>query len=224
MQKYEYRAIPAPARAAKVKGIKDPAERHAHTLSALMNEMAAEGWDYLRADVLPCAERKGLTGSVTVYNTMLVFRRPTADALAATMTRAQPVATAQPTPPPIAPSVIVPPVSAAPVPAAPVAPQAPPVASAPTPHAEAPPVETPPASQIDEAADAVEEPERPAPPYSDEPTAPAPVLPLSARVNEGAAPPLVLRRDNDVPATAPAPQSNAAPSQAARRPGWPFTH
>ena len=88
MQHYEYRAVPAPAKSAKVKGLKDPAERYAHALSALMNDMALEGWEYWRAEVLPCIERKGLTGSVTVYHNLLVFRRLTADALAAQMAHA----------------------------------------------------------------------------------------------------------------------------------------
>ncbi len=38
--------------------------------------MSAEGWEYVRADVLPSEERSGLTGRTTVYHNVLVFRRP----------------------------------------------------------------------------------------------------------------------------------------------------
>ena len=40
-----------------------------------MNELGAEGWDYVRADALPCDERSGLTGVKTSYHNVLVFRR-----------------------------------------------------------------------------------------------------------------------------------------------------
>ncbi len=40
-----------------------------------MNRLGAEGWDYVRADALPCEERVGLTGTKTVFQNMLVFRR-----------------------------------------------------------------------------------------------------------------------------------------------------
>lgn len=78
MQHYEYRAVVAPARAEKIRGLKTTAERFAHTVSVVMNDMARDGWEYLRADILPCEERSGLTGRSTVHHTLLVFRRPVA--------------------------------------------------------------------------------------------------------------------------------------------------
>jgi len=75
MGTYEYKVVPAPAKGAKAKGVKTPQARFASTLTTLMNEMAAEGWDYLRADTLPCEERSGLTGKTTTFQNMLVFRR-----------------------------------------------------------------------------------------------------------------------------------------------------
>ena len=75
MQQYEYKVVPAPARGEKERGLKTGAERFAHKLSGLMNEMAREGWDYLRAETLPAEERSGLTGRTTVYHNLLVFRR-----------------------------------------------------------------------------------------------------------------------------------------------------
>ncbi len=76
MQQYEYKVMPAPTRAEKVRGLKTGADRFAHTLAGLMNAQAREGWEYVRADTLPTEERTGLTGRATVYHTVLVFRRP----------------------------------------------------------------------------------------------------------------------------------------------------
>ena len=73
---YDYKVIPAPARAQKFKGLKTTPERFAHLLSETLNQWAAEGWEYLRAETLPCEERKGLTGWRTTTQTVLVLRRP----------------------------------------------------------------------------------------------------------------------------------------------------
>lgn len=72
---YEYKVIPAPRRGEKAKGAKTTAERFAHALTQVMNTMGREGWEYLRADTLPCDERVGLTGKTTAFQNMLVFRR-----------------------------------------------------------------------------------------------------------------------------------------------------
>ena len=76
MEDYEYKAIPAPARTVKVKGLKTAAERFAHLLSECLNEAASEGWEYVRAETLPCEERKGLFGTSRSTQVMLIFRRP----------------------------------------------------------------------------------------------------------------------------------------------------
>ena len=68
--------VPAPTRGKKAKGLKSAADRFANALSEVMNEMAAEGWEYLRTDTLPAEQRSGLTGRTTVFQNMLVFRRP----------------------------------------------------------------------------------------------------------------------------------------------------
>lgn len=81
MPRFEYQVIPAPKKGEKAKGAKSTAERFAHALTGVMNKMGAEGWEYLRADTLPCDERVGLTGSKTVFQHMLVFRREVADAV-----------------------------------------------------------------------------------------------------------------------------------------------
>jgi hypothetical protein len=73
---YEYSVIPAPVRTEKDKaGKSTPTDRFALALTAELNRMAAEGWEYLRADVLPSEERSGLTGRTTIYHNVLVFRR-----------------------------------------------------------------------------------------------------------------------------------------------------
>jgi hypothetical protein len=75
MPAYEYRVVPAPRAAAKEKGAKTTDARFAATLTRLMNELGADGWEYQRAETLPCDERRGLTGRVETTQHVLVFRR-----------------------------------------------------------------------------------------------------------------------------------------------------
>ena len=75
MIRYEYKVIPAPAKGLKAPGVKGAEARFAHALEQRMNEFAADGWEYLRADILPSEERQGLTSTQTVYRSVLVFRR-----------------------------------------------------------------------------------------------------------------------------------------------------
>jgi hypothetical protein len=72
---FEYKVVPAPTRGKKARGLKTPADRFANALGAVINEMAAEGWEYQRTDTLPAEERHGLTGRSTVFQNMLIFRR-----------------------------------------------------------------------------------------------------------------------------------------------------
>lgn len=81
MQRYEYKVIPAPLKGEKTRGVKGTPGRFAHGLSRIMNDLARDGWEYLRADTLPCEERTGLTGKTVTYQNMLVFRRAVAPAL-----------------------------------------------------------------------------------------------------------------------------------------------
>ncbi|WP_439141180.1 DUF4177 domain-containing protein [Planktotalea sp.] len=75
MIRYEYKVIPAPARGLKGKGVKGADGRFANALEQVMNDMAASGWEYQRADTLPSEERSGLTSKTTVFRNVLVFRR-----------------------------------------------------------------------------------------------------------------------------------------------------
>ncbi|HBZ42997.1 MAG TPA: DUF4177 domain-containing protein [Maritimibacter sp.] len=76
MQRYEYKVVPAPRKGKRAKGVKGLEARFAHTLSEALNELAIEGWEYLRADTLPVEERSGLTSKHTSFQSLLVFRRP----------------------------------------------------------------------------------------------------------------------------------------------------
>lgn len=64
-----------------------------------MNEHAADGWEYMRADTLPSEQREGLMGKATVFQNMLVFRRPVQAKAASTapvVPAPQPQLTAEP--------------------------------------------------------------------------------------------------------------------------------
>lgn len=76
MTRYEYKVVPAPSRGTKAKGVRSPEGRFAVSIETVLNEMGAQGWEYLRAELLPSEERSGLTGSTTNWRNVLVFRRP----------------------------------------------------------------------------------------------------------------------------------------------------
>jgi hypothetical protein len=116
MTQFEYKVVPAPLRGEKARGAKTTPDRFALALTTLMNDLGRDGWEYLRADTLPCEERVGFTGKQTSFQNMLVFKREIvlADAVATTMV-------ALPAP------EVAAPVMAAPQPDAPM-PVAPPIA------------------------------------------------------------------------------------------------
>ncbi len=75
MLRYEYKVVPSPRKGEKSRVAKTTADRFALALTTLMNTLGQDGWDYVRADTLPCDERAGLTGTKTTFQNMLVFRR-----------------------------------------------------------------------------------------------------------------------------------------------------
>ncbi|SFJ16840.1 hypothetical protein [Celeribacter neptunius] len=75
MPRYEYLTVPAPRKGEKAKGVKSAEARIAQAMQSVLNEKGAEGWDYLRADLLPMEERAGITSKTVNYHTVLVFRR-----------------------------------------------------------------------------------------------------------------------------------------------------
>ena len=87
---YEYKVVPAPVRGLKAKGLKTAEDRFANALESAINELAADGWEYLRADTLPCEQRDGLLSKTTVFQNLLVFRRAKKVQAAATPARPEP--------------------------------------------------------------------------------------------------------------------------------------
>lgn len=75
MAEYEYKCVSAPRRPKPVKGARSHEDQFACGLAEVMNKMALEDWEYLRAESLPCEEKTGLTSRVVSYQSVLVFRR-----------------------------------------------------------------------------------------------------------------------------------------------------
>ena len=77
MTAYDYRVVPAPRRARKIKGVKAPDELFATTLAEAINEVARQGWEYVRTETL-VAEAPGgwLRRGTSSDHTVMVFRRP----------------------------------------------------------------------------------------------------------------------------------------------------
>ncbi len=75
MAEFEYKVVPAPTKGQKAKGVKAGEARFALALETLMNEMAADGWEYQRAETLPSMERSGFTGTSKEWRNILIFRR-----------------------------------------------------------------------------------------------------------------------------------------------------
>lgn len=111
---YEYKVVPAPVRGLKAKGVKTAEDRFALALQTTMNDLAGDGWEYLRADTLPSEQREGLMGKKsTAYQNMLVFRRASVVSKAV---KPAPVVTTSPAAPPVRkPSTQKPPVEEPPV-------------------------------------------------------------------------------------------------------------
>jgi len=80
MPRYEYKIVLAPEKAGKFKGLKSPA-RFAATIEQAMNELGAEGWQFLRVDTLPQEERSGLTSKVHTPRNLLIFQREIVEAV-----------------------------------------------------------------------------------------------------------------------------------------------
>ena len=77
MSYFDYKVVPAPQRVKKVRGITGAADLFALTLTDAINEVARQGWEYVRAETM-VAEAPGgfLRKAATSEQTMLVFRRP----------------------------------------------------------------------------------------------------------------------------------------------------
>lgn len=74
---YEYLVRPAPKRAKKNKAARNPAEKLALALTDIMNEMAEDGWEFVRSETLTVIEKSGVLSKASEYlESVLVFRRP----------------------------------------------------------------------------------------------------------------------------------------------------
>lgn len=97
---FEYKVVPAPVKGVKAKGVKSAEARFAYAVEQVINDLAADGWEYVRTDVLPSEERQGLTGSVTQWRNLMVFRRAlmpeAAPEVEVVPARVEPVLTAAP--------------------------------------------------------------------------------------------------------------------------------
>jgi hypothetical protein len=76
MTYFDYKAVPAPRRMKKVKGVKSAEDLFALTLTEAINEHARQGWDYVRTESLTVEApagwfRRGSSDTQTV----LVFRQ-----------------------------------------------------------------------------------------------------------------------------------------------------
>lgn len=72
---YEFLVLPAPIKGERAEGLRTDADRMAGTLTTLFNDMALDGWDYVRADTVPNESSKDPTGTAPKTMTLLVFRR-----------------------------------------------------------------------------------------------------------------------------------------------------
>ncbi|NNL17230.1 MAG: DUF4177 domain-containing protein [Boseongicola sp.] len=75
MVRFEYKAVPAPVRGTKAKGVKTTEDRFALAITEALNEHATDGWEFVRVETLPCESRKGLTGTQVTDQSIMVFRR-----------------------------------------------------------------------------------------------------------------------------------------------------
>ena len=99
MSRFEYRVVPAPHQGTKAKGVKTTEDRFALSLTHALNNEAEDGWEYVRAETLPCDERKGLTGTQTTYQNVLVFRRAVSTDTSADEAPAAPLTLSNPSKP-----------------------------------------------------------------------------------------------------------------------------
>lgn len=104
---FEYKVIPAPRRGQRTKTAKGTSGRFAYAMEVTLNELATDGWEYVRAESLPADERHGMMRKkVEEYHNVLIFRRATnaTEEPAVIQTPARPFFAA-PAPAPVAPKL-----------------------------------------------------------------------------------------------------------------------
>lgn len=74
---YRYKCVPAPRKARRTREHRTDAEALVAAMEAAIAVEAAQGWEYLRTDVVPMQTRSGLFGAATeTHQGVMVFRRP----------------------------------------------------------------------------------------------------------------------------------------------------
>lgn len=77
MTAYTYKCVPAPRRPKKSRESRTPAEALAAAVQAVLVEHGAQGWEYVRTDLLPMEHKPGLLSAVQeTHQGVMVFRRP----------------------------------------------------------------------------------------------------------------------------------------------------
>ena len=76
MKGIEYKVVPAPRKAKPRKGARGKPEALARAMEELIKKEAGAGWEYLRADLIPCEERRSFfSRPIEMHRAMLVFRK-----------------------------------------------------------------------------------------------------------------------------------------------------
>ncbi|MBT8409614.1 MAG: DUF4177 domain-containing protein [Alphaproteobacteria bacterium] len=73
--RYEYKTVPAPTRAVRVSGVKGAQARFLHALTAQMNELGRDGWEYQGLDTLTYEERRTFGKARSSEVDVMIFRR-----------------------------------------------------------------------------------------------------------------------------------------------------
>lgn len=72
---FEYKAVPAPLRAPRVKGLKSTGDRYAHALAESLNAEASGGWQFVRMETVAVEDRTRLGRITTSPQTLMIFQR-----------------------------------------------------------------------------------------------------------------------------------------------------
>jgi len=73
---YEYKTVGAPERGKRTRDSRSGSDRAAAAMQDIIQAEAAEGWEYLRTDLIPVLERVGwLSRPREVHRAVLIFRR-----------------------------------------------------------------------------------------------------------------------------------------------------
>lgn len=89
---FQYKCVGAPEKAKRKRGAKTRSDRVAAAMQEIIAQEAADGWEYVRADLIPIEERSGMFGRThEVHRAVLVFRKD----LAVEVPQARPAPTTQ---------------------------------------------------------------------------------------------------------------------------------